>query len=94
MYLSDVLPTAWQGLEYAEVAATAEYLVVLGLGRLGRVDGLPNCGQRNKYRVIGVDLVPERLDRAGPTATTSSTFAAATSSTGYSPRPTAAAPMR
>ena len=42
------------------------------------------AAQRNRYRVIGVDLVPERLDRArARTVTTSSTSAAAISSTGF-----------
>lgn len=64
VYLSDVLPTAWQGLEYAEVPDDGN-LVVLGLGPIGSM-ACRIAAQRNKYRVIGVDLVPERLDRARP----------------------------
>jgi threonine dehydrogenase-like Zn-dependent dehydrogenase len=62
VYLSDVLPTAWQAVEYAAVPDDGT-LVVLGLGPIGdmacRVAML-----RGNCRVIGVDLVPERLSRA------------------------------
>jgi threonine dehydrogenase-like Zn-dependent dehydrogenase len=60
--LSDVLPTAWQGVRYADVPAGGS-LVVIGLGPIGDMatrialhDGVEN--------VIGIDLVPERLERA------------------------------
>jgi threonine dehydrogenase-like Zn-dependent dehydrogenase len=62
VYLSDVLPTAWQAVAYADVPKGGS-LTVLGLGpigamaaRIARYQGVEN--------VIGVDLVPERLDRA------------------------------
>jgi threonine dehydrogenase-like Zn-dependent dehydrogenase len=62
VYLSDVLPTAWQAVEYADVPA-GEALVVLGLGPIGEM-----CTRVAQHRgagdVIGVDLVPERLARA------------------------------
>jgi threonine dehydrogenase-like Zn-dependent dehydrogenase len=62
VYLSDVLPTAWQAVEYADVAP-GDHVVVLGLGPIGdmvtRVAMLHGARQ-----VIGIDLVPERLDRA------------------------------
>ena len=62
VYLSDVLPTAWQAVEYADVPAGGS-LVVLGLGPIGDM-----CTRVARYRgveqVIGVDLVPERLERA------------------------------
>jgi threonine dehydrogenase-like Zn-dependent dehydrogenase len=62
VYLSDVLPTAWQAVEYAAVPRDGT-VVVLGLGPIGdmsaRVAQLRGAG-----RVIGVDLVPERLERA------------------------------
>jgi threonine dehydrogenase-like Zn-dependent dehydrogenase len=60
LFLSDVLPTAWQGVEYAGVPAGGS-LVVLGLGPIG--DMAVRIGQHRGYRVIGVDLVPERLQR-------------------------------
>jgi threonine dehydrogenase-like Zn-dependent dehydrogenase len=63
VYLSDVLPTAWQAVEYAAVPDGGT-LVVLGLGPIGematRIAGL----KPGIARVIGVDLVPERLARA------------------------------
>ncbi len=62
LFLSDVLPTAWQGVQYANVPKGGT-LVVLGLGPIGdmatRVARHQGAGQ-----VIGVDLVPERLERA------------------------------
>jgi threonine dehydrogenase-like Zn-dependent dehydrogenase len=60
-YLSDILPTAWQGVEYANVPEGGT-LVVLGLGPIG--DFACRIAQHKGYRVIGVDLVPERLERA------------------------------
>ena len=59
-YLSDILPTAWQGVEYAAVPDGGT-LVVLGLGPVG--DFACRIGAHKGYRVIGVDAVPERLER-------------------------------
>src|SRR4051795_5626410 len=59
-YLSDILPTAWQGVEYANVPDGGT-LVVLGLGR-GAASAC-RIGAHKGYRVIGVDRVPERLAR-------------------------------
>ncbi|HEY6498129.1 MAG TPA: zinc-binding dehydrogenase, partial [Streptosporangiaceae bacterium] len=63
LYLSDILPTAWQAVAYADVPVGGT-LAVLGLGpvgqlaaRLARHQGVP--------RVIGVDPVPERRAAAG-----------------------------
>jgi threonine dehydrogenase-like Zn-dependent dehydrogenase len=61
VYLSDVLPTAWQGVEYAGVPDGGT-LVVLGLGPIG--DMACRIALHRGYRVIGVDLVPERLERS------------------------------
>jgi len=61
VYLSDVLPTAWQAVAYAEVPRGGT-LVVLGLGPIG--DMASRIAQHQGARVIGVDLVPERLARA------------------------------
>jgi threonine dehydrogenase-like Zn-dependent dehydrogenase len=62
VFLSDVLPTAWQGVRYADVPRGGS-LVVVGLGPIGDMatrialnDGVET--------VIGIDLVPERLERA------------------------------
>jgi threonine dehydrogenase-like Zn-dependent dehydrogenase len=61
LYLSDVLPTAWQALEYADVPNGGS-LVVLGLGPIGEM-ACRIAAARGDYRVIGVDLVAERLAR-------------------------------
>ncbi|MFN2463551.1 MAG: zinc-dependent alcohol dehydrogenase [Candidatus Dormibacteria bacterium] len=61
VYLSDVLPTAWQAVRYAAVPPGGS-LVVLGLGPIG--DMSCRVAQHLGLRVIGVDLVPERLARA------------------------------
>ncbi|MDQ3916527.1 MAG: glutathione-dependent formaldehyde dehydrogenase [Actinomycetota bacterium] len=61
VYLSDVLPTAWQAVAYAAIPKGGS-VVVLGLGPIGdmccRVARQQGAGQ-----VIGVDIVPERLER-------------------------------
>ncbi len=62
VYLSDVLPTAWQAVKYADVKPGGT-LVVLGLGPIGDMAARIALHQ-GVSRVIGVDLVPERLDRA------------------------------
>ncbi|WP_082973928.1 alcohol dehydrogenase catalytic domain-containing protein [Mycobacterium sp. E740] len=62
VYLSDVLPTAWQALEYASVPDDGT-LVVLGLGPIGAM-ACHIAAHRKNCRVIGVDLVDERLSRA------------------------------
>ncbi|TQC48133.1 glutathione-dependent formaldehyde dehydrogenase [Rhodococcus sp. WS4] len=61
VYLSDVLPTAWQAVEYADIPDGGS-VVVLGLGPIG--DMAARIAAHKGFRVIGVDLVPERLDRA------------------------------
>ncbi|WP_280365283.1 alcohol dehydrogenase catalytic domain-containing protein [Nocardia wallacei] len=60
LYLSDVLPTAWQAVEYAGVSA-GDSLTVLGLGPIG--DMACRVAAHRGVRVIGVDRVPERLAR-------------------------------
>jgi threonine dehydrogenase-like Zn-dependent dehydrogenase len=61
VYLSDVLPTSWQAVEYADVPGGGS-VVVLGLGPIG--DMSSRIAAHRGLRVIGVDLVPERLQRA------------------------------
>jgi threonine dehydrogenase-like Zn-dependent dehydrogenase len=62
VYLSDVLPTAWQAVAYADVPEGGS-LAVFGLGPIGQM-----CVRVALHRgaglVIGVDLVPERLELA------------------------------
>src|SRR5256714_9499260 len=62
VYLSDVLPTAWQAVEYAAIPPGGS-VAVLGLGPIGDM----SCRialHRGAGQVIGIDLVPERLARA------------------------------
>ena len=62
VYLSDVLPTAWQAVEYAAIPKGGS-VVVLGLGPIGDM----SCRialQHGAGQVIGIDLVAERLERA------------------------------
>jgi threonine dehydrogenase-like Zn-dependent dehydrogenase len=62
VYLSDVLPTSWQAVEYAAIpdGGTA---AVFGLGPIGQM-----CSRialhRGAKEVFGIDLVPERLEMA------------------------------
>ena len=62
VYLSDVLPTAWQAVAYADVPAGGS-VAVLGLGPIGEM-----CTRITQHQgaevVIGIDLVPDRLARA------------------------------
>jgi threonine dehydrogenase-like Zn-dependent dehydrogenase len=62
LYLSDVLPTSWQAVEFAAIPDGGS-VAVYGLGPIGqmcaRVAGHKGAGQ-----VIGVDIVPERLEMA------------------------------
>ena len=62
LYLSDVLPTAWQAVAYAEIPEGGT-VAVFGLGPIGQM-----CARIARHqgaaRVIGVDQVPERLAMA------------------------------
>jgi threonine dehydrogenase-like Zn-dependent dehydrogenase len=58
LYLSDILPTAWQAVRYADVES-GDTLAVFGLGPVGQL--ATRIGLLRGCRVIGVDLVPERL---------------------------------
>ncbi|MEH3138594.1 MAG: glutathione-dependent formaldehyde dehydrogenase [Mycobacterium kyogaense] len=61
VYLSDVLPTAWQGVAYAGIPDGGS-VTVLGLGPIG--DMAARIATHLGHRVIAVDRVPERLARA------------------------------
>jgi threonine dehydrogenase-like Zn-dependent dehydrogenase len=62
VYLSDVLPTSWQAVEYAAIPDGGS-VAVFGLGPIGQM-----CCRvalhRGAGQVIGVDLVQERLELA------------------------------
>ncbi|MEU1023615.1 alcohol dehydrogenase catalytic domain-containing protein [Streptomyces sp. NPDC005900] len=62
VYLSDVLPTAWQAVEYAAIPPGGT-VTVLGLGPIGAMAARIAL-HRGASLVVGVDLVPERLSRA------------------------------
>jgi threonine dehydrogenase-like Zn-dependent dehydrogenase len=61
VFLSDVLPTAWQALEYADVVPGSS-LCVIGLGPVGDMC-VRLARRRGVENVIGVDLVSSRLER-------------------------------
>jgi threonine dehydrogenase-like Zn-dependent dehydrogenase len=64
LYLSDILPTAYQAVAYADVPAGGT-LAVLGLGPVGQM-----CARIARHlgveRVIAVEPVPERRAAAAP----------------------------
>jgi len=62
LFLSDVLPTAWQAVEYANVPAGGT-VAVLGLGPIGQMAARIAL-HRGAERVFGIDRVPERLTMA------------------------------
>ncbi|KAA9089724.1 zinc-dependent alcohol dehydrogenase [Microbacterium radiodurans] len=57
LFLSDILPTAWQGVEYADVPEGGT-LAVMGLGPVGQF--VARIGIHRGYRVLAVDPVAER----------------------------------
>ncbi|WP_328535398.1 alcohol dehydrogenase catalytic domain-containing protein [Streptomyces sp. NBC_00344] len=62
VYLSDVLPTAWQAVAYADVPQGGS-VTVLGLGPIGEMAARIALHQGAEL-VIGVDSVPARMARA------------------------------
>ncbi|MDQ1040333.1 threonine dehydrogenase-like Zn-dependent dehydrogenase [Streptomyces sp. V3I8] len=62
VYLSDVLPTAWQAVDYAAIPPGGS-VTVLGLGPIGDM-AARIARHQGAGLVIGVDLVKERLTRA------------------------------
>src|SRR4051812_44442739 len=63
LFLSDVLPTAWQAVEHAGVEP-GQTVAVLGLGPIGQMAARIAL-HKGAERVIGIDKVPERLAMAG-----------------------------
>ncbi|MBR8743753.1 alcohol dehydrogenase catalytic domain-containing protein [Nocardiopsis sp. MG754419] len=62
VFLSDVLPTAWQAVKYADVPRGGS-VAVLGLGPIGEM-ACRVAAYLGAERVFGVDPVPERRARA------------------------------
>jgi threonine dehydrogenase-like Zn-dependent dehydrogenase len=62
VYLSDVLPTAWQAVEYAAIPDGGT-VAVFGLGPIGQMSSRIAL-QRGAGEVFGIDLVDERLAMA------------------------------
>ena len=61
VFLSDVLPTAWQAVEYAEIPEGGS-VAIFGLGPIGQMSA--RIANHKGARVIGIDLVPARLELA------------------------------
>jgi threonine dehydrogenase-like Zn-dependent dehydrogenase len=61
LYLSDVLPTSWQAVEFAAIPEGGT-VAVFGLGPIGLMSS--RIALHKGARVIGIDLVPDRLARA------------------------------
>ena len=61
LFLSDVLPTAWQGVEYAQIPDGGT-VAVFGLGPIGQMAA--RIAAHRGAHVIAVDNVPERLELA------------------------------
>ncbi|MGC5171935.1 zinc-dependent alcohol dehydrogenase [Microbacterium sp. DT81.1] len=61
LFLSDILPTAWQGVKYADVPDGGT-LAVMGLGPVGQFAA--RVGVHLGYRVLAVDPEPERRQMA------------------------------
>jgi len=61
LFLSDIVPTAWQAVQYAAVPAGGT-LAVFGLGPVGQFAA--RIGVHLGFRVLGVEPVPERREMA------------------------------
>ncbi len=62
LYLSDVLPTAWQAVAYAAIPDGGT-VAVFGLGPIGQMC-CRIAAHEGASRVLGIDLVDERLELA------------------------------
>ena len=61
VYLSDVLPTSWQAVQYAGIPEGGS-VAVFGLGPIGQMSS--RIAKHQGARVIAIDFVPERLEMA------------------------------
>ena len=62
LFLSDVLPTAWQAVAYAQIPDGGS-VAVIGLGPIGEMS-CRIAQHQGAAQVIGLDLVPDRLARS------------------------------
>ncbi|MPZ74415.1 MAG: alcohol dehydrogenase catalytic domain-containing protein [Nitriliruptorales bacterium] len=62
VYLSDVLPTAWQAVEYADIEDGGT-VAILGLGPIGEMAA--RIAANRGHRVVGIDVEADRLKRSG-----------------------------
>jgi len=62
LFLSDVLPTAWQAVDYAAIPDGGS-VVVFGLGPIGQM-AARIARHHGAEKVFGIDNVPERLEMA------------------------------
>lgn len=61
LFMSDILPTAWQAVEWADIPKGGT-VAVFGLGPVGQF--CARIARHHGARVIGVDLVAERMTMA------------------------------
>src|SRR5215203_1939733 len=61
VYLSDVLPTSWQAVQYAGIPEGGS-VAVFGLGPIGQMSS--RIARHQGARIIAIDFVPERLEMA------------------------------
>jgi threonine dehydrogenase-like Zn-dependent dehydrogenase len=62
LFLSDVLPTAWQAVDYAAIPDGGS-VAVFGLGPIGQM-AARIARHKGAEKVFGIDNVPERLEMA------------------------------
>jgi threonine dehydrogenase-like Zn-dependent dehydrogenase len=62
LFLSDVLPTAWQAVDYAAIP-DGDSVAVFGLGPIGQMSARI-ARHHGAEKVFGIDNVPERLEMA------------------------------
>jgi threonine dehydrogenase-like Zn-dependent dehydrogenase len=62
LFLSDVLPTAWQAVDYSAIPAGGS-VAVFGLGPIGQM-AARIARHKGADKVFGIDNVPERLQMA------------------------------
>jgi len=61
LFLSDVLPTSWQAVEYAAVPDGGS-VAIFGLGPIGQMSA--RIAAHKGHRVIGIDIEPDRIEMA------------------------------